>query len=194
MRVAVAAAGEGPGVLLVHGWSPEPPWPGVQALADAGLRGVAPTLPGWGESDKPPDGMAPRALGAWLAAFARSTGPYRAVLAAGSAAGWVGPAAEVVGLLVYPAGPRWRLRAPIPAALGRSLVGWVAPIVRPQLRASLVAKGARATLAAAVSGPPAPAPRTATVTTAPAEARRSPDELVRWLTGLRDFQRDPSRW
>jgi pimeloyl-ACP methyl ester carboxylesterase len=181
-------------VLLVHGWSGDPPWPGVQALAGAGLRGVAPTLPGWGDSDKPPDGMAPRALGAWLATFARATGPYRAVLAAGSAAGWVGPAADVVGLLVYPSGPRWGPRAPIPPAFARSVVGCVAPIVRPRLRAAVVAKGARATLAAAVTGPLAPPPRTASVVTASVEARRSPDRLVRWLTGLRDFHRDPVRW
>ncbi len=57
VRVAWVAAGppDGPAVLLLHG---EPSWSFLyrkvmRVLADAGLRAIAPDLPGFGRSDKP---------------------------------------------------------------------------------------------------------------------------------------------
>jgi haloalkane dehalogenase len=57
LRIAWVAAGpaDGPPVLLLHG---EPSWSFLyrkvmQVLADAGLRAIAPDMPGFGRSDKP---------------------------------------------------------------------------------------------------------------------------------------------
>jgi haloalkane dehalogenase len=57
MRVHYVDEGEGEPVLLLHG---EPTWSYlyrtmIPVLADAGLRAVAPDLPGFGKSDKPTD-------------------------------------------------------------------------------------------------------------------------------------------
>ncbi len=58
IRLHYARAGEGPPVLLLHGW-PEF-WYGwratMPALAEAGFTAIAPDLRGFGTSEKPPDG------------------------------------------------------------------------------------------------------------------------------------------
>jgi len=55
VRIHVAEAGEGPLVLLCHGW-PES-WYSwrhqLRALADAGFRAVAPDMRGYGQTDRP---------------------------------------------------------------------------------------------------------------------------------------------
>src|SRR5690348_10679214 len=55
VRLHIAEAGEGPLVLLLHGW-PES-WYSwrhqIAALASAGYRAVAPDVRGYGESDAP---------------------------------------------------------------------------------------------------------------------------------------------
>ena len=58
VRLHAAEAGEGPLVLLLHGF-PQFWWTWrhqLTALADAGFRAVAPDLRGYGASDKPPRG------------------------------------------------------------------------------------------------------------------------------------------
>lgn len=57
VRLAVYEAGEGPPVILVHGW-PEIAWSWknqIGALADAGFRAIALDLKGFGASDAPRD-------------------------------------------------------------------------------------------------------------------------------------------
>jgi pimeloyl-ACP methyl ester carboxylesterase len=57
IRMRVASMGEGPVVLLAHGW-PES-WYSwrhqIRALADAGYRALAPDMRGYGETDAPED-------------------------------------------------------------------------------------------------------------------------------------------
>ncbi len=57
IRMRVASMGEGPAVLLAHGW-PES-WYSwrhqLRALADAGYRALAPDMRGYGETDAPQD-------------------------------------------------------------------------------------------------------------------------------------------
>jgi pimeloyl-ACP methyl ester carboxylesterase len=68
--------GEGPPVMLLHGWPQTSRcWLGVApALADAGYTVVAPDLPGLGASDPLPDGFAKDAQAATLRAVMRSLG------------------------------------------------------------------------------------------------------------------------
>ncbi|SPU51581.1 Soluble epoxide hydrolase [Bordetella trematum] len=57
VRIHVTAAGQGPLVLLCHGF-PETAhaWRHqLRALAQAGFRAVAPDLRGYGRSESPPD-------------------------------------------------------------------------------------------------------------------------------------------
>lgn len=55
LEVAYRQLGDGPPVLLLHGWPTSSYlWRDVMpALADAGLRAIAPDLPGYGASSKP---------------------------------------------------------------------------------------------------------------------------------------------
>src|SRR5688572_7072818 len=96
LRVAYRAAGEGPPVVLLHGWPTSSYlWRGViPALAGAGRRVIAPDLPGFGASEKPPD--APYTIG------------FQAeVLDAFLGAVGVGRTALVVHDLGGPIGLRW---------------------------------------------------------------------------------------
>ncbi len=56
LRCGYVVAGDGPPLLLLHGWgaSLELMWPLAEQLASAGFRVYAPDFPGFGSSDPPP--------------------------------------------------------------------------------------------------------------------------------------------
>jgi pimeloyl-ACP methyl ester carboxylesterase len=82
IRLHAAEAGEGPLVLLLHGfpqfwWA----WRGqLTALAAAGFRAVAPDVRGYGASDKPPRGYDLPTLSSDVAALVRALGERDAVV------------------------------------------------------------------------------------------------------------------
>jgi len=82
VRLHVAEAGEGPLVLLLHGF-PQFWWTWrsqLVTLAEAGYRVVAPDLRGYGASDKPPRGYDLPTLSADMAALVRALGEQDAVV------------------------------------------------------------------------------------------------------------------
>ena len=82
VRLHVAEAGEGPLVLLLHGF-PEFWWAWraqLPALAAAGFRAVAPDLRGYGGSDKPPRGYDLPTAASDVAALVRALGERDAVV------------------------------------------------------------------------------------------------------------------
>jgi pimeloyl-ACP methyl ester carboxylesterase len=90
-RFHVALSGEGPLVLLLHGfpqfwyaWRHQ-----MHALADAGYRAAAVDLRGYGASDKPPKGYDTYTSTADVAALIRSLGEERAVVVGQGLGGWV---------------------------------------------------------------------------------------------------------
>jgi pimeloyl-ACP methyl ester carboxylesterase len=93
-RFHIAEAGEGPLVLLVHGW-PECWWTWrhqLTALAEAGFRAVALDLRGVGGSDRTPRGYDPGNLALDITGVIRSLGERRAHLvghAGGGSLAWV---------------------------------------------------------------------------------------------------------
>jgi len=93
VRLHAAEAGEGPLVLLLHGF-PQFWWTWrsqLTALADAGFRAVAPDLRGYGASDKPPRGYDLPTLSADIAALVRALGERDAVVVGhdwGGLLGW----------------------------------------------------------------------------------------------------------
>ncbi|CCG01484.1 alpha/beta fold hydrolase [Blastococcus saxobsidens] len=93
VRLHAAEAGEGPLVLLLHGF-PQFWWTWrsqLTALADAGFRAVAPDLRGYGASDKPPRGYDLPTLSADVAALVRALGERDAVVVGhdwGGLLGW----------------------------------------------------------------------------------------------------------
>jgi pimeloyl-ACP methyl ester carboxylesterase len=81
-RFHVAVAGDGPLVLLLHGF-PQFWWAWrhqLPALAEAGYRAAAMDLRGFGASDKPPRGYDPRTLAEDAAGVIRSLGERDAVV------------------------------------------------------------------------------------------------------------------
>lgn len=83
IRLHVAELGDGPLVLLLHGfgqfwwaWHHQ-----LRALADAGFRAVAADLRGYGDSDKPPRGYDAWTLAGDVAGLVRALGERRAHLA-----------------------------------------------------------------------------------------------------------------
>lgn len=97
-RFHVVDAGDGPTVLLLHGfptfwwtWRHQLP-----ALADAGYRVVAMDLRGYGGSDHPPDGYDPRTLSADVAGVVRCLGVSEAVVVGH---GWGGMVAWAMAVL-----------------------------------------------------------------------------------------------
>ncbi|MGY2067182.1 alpha/beta fold hydrolase [Blastococcus sp. SYSU DS0619] len=93
VRLHAAEAGEGPLVLLLHGF-PQFWWTWraqLTALADAGFHAVAPDLRGYGASDKPPRGYDLPTLSADVAALVRALGEREAVVVGhdwGGLLGW----------------------------------------------------------------------------------------------------------
>jgi pimeloyl-ACP methyl ester carboxylesterase len=82
VRLHAAEAGEGPLVLLLHGF-PQFWWTWrfqLPALAEAGFRAVAPDLRGYGASDKPPRGYDLPTLSSDVAALVRALGERDAVV------------------------------------------------------------------------------------------------------------------
>ncbi|MGY1820733.1 alpha/beta fold hydrolase [Geodermatophilus sp. SYSU D00079] len=82
VRLHVAEAGEGPLVLLLHGF-PQFWWTWraqLSALAAAGFHAVAPDLRGYGGSDKPPRGYDLPTAAADVAALVRALGEQDAVV------------------------------------------------------------------------------------------------------------------
>jgi pimeloyl-ACP methyl ester carboxylesterase len=82
VRLHAAEIGEGPLVLLLHGF-PQFWWTWrsqLTAVADAGFRVVAPDLRGYGASDKPPRGFDLPTLSADVAALIRALGERDAVV------------------------------------------------------------------------------------------------------------------
>ncbi len=138
-RVVYRAAGAGPVVLLVHG----PLRSGARfddllpLLADGGVRAVAVDLPGFGRSDKPPEGLGFEALAARLSAIGAALGPVALALGEGSG-GELAAAA-------FPAVPVWSIGAPSPRpAVLRALPD---PLIRAAVEAwgRLGAPGLRGT-------------------------------------------------
>jgi pimeloyl-ACP methyl ester carboxylesterase len=96
-RFHVAVAGDGPLVLFLHGF-PEFWWAWrdqLPALAEAGYRGAAMDLRGYGASDKPPRGYDPTTLAADVAGVIRSLGDRDAVVVGH---GWGGLVAWTVAV------------------------------------------------------------------------------------------------
>ena len=93
VRLHAAEAGEGPLVLLLHGF-PQFWWTWraqLTSLAAAGYRAVAPDLRGYGASDKPPRGYDLPTLSADAAALVRALGERDAVVVGhdwGGLLGW----------------------------------------------------------------------------------------------------------
>jgi pimeloyl-ACP methyl ester carboxylesterase len=122
IRLHVAEAGEGPLVLLLHGftgfwWS----WRNqLGALADAGYRTVAVDLRGYGDSDKPPRGYDLWTLAGDVAGLIRALGESRADVVGH---GWGG----MIGWTVTALHPRLVrslavLGAPHPLAVRRAVL------------------------------------------------------------------------
>lgn len=98
IRLHVADTGEGPLVVLLHGfgqfwwtWRHQ-----LTALGDAGMRAVAVDLRGYGDSDKPPRGYDAWTLAGDVAGLVRSLGERRAHLVGH---GWGGLLAWTVAAL-----------------------------------------------------------------------------------------------
>lgn len=95
IQLHVVTEGDGPLVLLVHGW-PEFWWSWrhqLAALAEAGFRAVAVDLPGFGDSDKPDRTYDEAWVNACLAALVEALAPGEQAIVAGHDWG---------GLLVWP--------------------------------------------------------------------------------------------
>lgn len=96
-RFHVVEAGDGPLILLLHGF-PQLWWmwrAQIPALADAGFRVVAADLRGYGGSDKPPRGYDAPTLAADIAGLIRSLGERDATVVGhdwGGYLGWVAAA------------------------------------------------------------------------------------------------------
>jgi pimeloyl-ACP methyl ester carboxylesterase len=141
-RFHVAEVGEGPLVLLLHGF-PEMWWAWrhqLSSLAAAGYRAAAMDLRGYGGSDKPPRGYDPFTLVGDLAGVVRSLGAPDAVIVGhgwGAFMGWSAAVArpKVVRRLVAVSMPHpRRLRAalaldPRQIAASRYVLGFQRPWV-----------------------------------------------------------------
>jgi pimeloyl-ACP methyl ester carboxylesterase len=152
-RFHVASAGEGPLVLLLHGF-PQFWWAWrhqVPALSAAGYRAAAMDLRGFGASDKPPRGYDPRTLADDVAGVIRSLGARDAVVVGQGLGGLVAWTLSVVHprfvrrlVAVSMPHPRRLRRAhltdPRQVRASRHVLGYQRPVLPERL---LVADGAQ---------------------------------------------------
>ncbi|RZS79382.1 pimeloyl-ACP methyl ester carboxylesterase [Motilibacter rhizosphaerae] len=141
-RFHVAEAGEGPLVLLLHGF-PQFWWTWrhvIPALASAGVRAVAMDLRGYGASDKPPRGYDPATLASDVVGVVRALGAADAVVVGnglGGLLGWTAAVAypkQVRGLVAIGAPHPLRFRAavgrdPAQLAVSRHVLGFQLPLL-----------------------------------------------------------------
>ena len=141
VRLHAAEAGEGPLVLLLHGF-PQFWWTWrhqLTGLAAAGLRVVAPDLRGYGASDKPPRGYDLPTAAADAAALVRALGEQEAVVVGsdwGGLVGWTMAALHprsVRRLVVVSAAHPRRLRASIADARQRRALAYALRFQLPRL-------------------------------------------------------------
>ena len=132
-RVCYREAGDGRTIVLVHGlglssrfWSRH-----YATLAEAGLRAIAPDLPGFGQSDGPAFGMSVEETADWLLAFADAIGLERAA--------WLGHSLATQATLALAAGSAHRVSglilasptgAPGPFRRGRQAAGLLRDLSR----------------------------------------------------------------
>jgi pimeloyl-ACP methyl ester carboxylesterase len=134
VRLHAAEAGDGPLVLLLHGF-PQFWWcwrNQLTGLAAAGLRAVAPDLRGYGASDKPPRGYDLPTAAADAAAVIRALGESEAVVVGADWGGLVG----------------WTMAALHPRSVRRLVV--VSAAHPRRLRASVADRSQRRALAPAL--------------------------------------------
>lgn len=121
IRLHIAEAGEGPLVVLLHGF-PQLWWMWrhhIPALAEAGYHVVAPDLRGFGGSDKPPRSYDLITVAGDLAGLIRALGEHRAAVVGhdiGGLVGWTAAATHpdlISGLCAISAPHPSRLRAEI---------------------------------------------------------------------------------
>src|SRR3954453_2951776 len=141
VRLHAAEAGEGPLVLLLHGF-PQFWWAWrhqLTGLAAAGLRVVAPDLRGYGASDKPPRGYDLPTAAADAAAVIRALGETDAVVVGsdwGGLVGWTMAALHprsVRRLVVIGAAHPRRLRASFADAQQRRALAYALPFQLPRV-------------------------------------------------------------
>jgi pimeloyl-ACP methyl ester carboxylesterase len=141
VRLHAAEAGDGPLVLLLHGF-PQFWWAWrrqLTGLAAAGLRVVAPDLRGYGASDKPPRGYDLPTAAADAAAVIRALGESDAVVVGsdwGGLVGWTMAALHprsVRRLVVLGAAHPRRLRASVTDAQQRRALAYALPFQLPRL-------------------------------------------------------------
>jgi pimeloyl-ACP methyl ester carboxylesterase len=141
VRLHAAEAGQGPLVLLLHGF-PQFWWTWrhqLTGLAAAGLRVVAPDLRGYGASDKPPRGYDLPTAAADAAALVRALGEQEAVVVGsdwGGLVGWTMAALHprsVRRLVVVSAAHPRRLRASVADARQRRALAYALRFQLPRL-------------------------------------------------------------
>src|SRR3954465_12358088 len=141
VRLHAAEAGDGPLVLLLHGF-PQFWWTWraqLTGLAAAGLRVVAPDLRGYGASDKPPRGYDLPTAAADAAAVIRALGEQEAVVVGsdwGGLVGWTMAALHprsVRRLVVVSAAHPRRLRASVSDPRQRRALAYALPFQLPRL-------------------------------------------------------------
>jgi pimeloyl-ACP methyl ester carboxylesterase len=141
VRLHAAELGEGPLVLLLHGF-PQFWWTWrhqLTGLAAAGLRVVAPDLRGYGASDKPPRGYDLPTAAADAAAVVRALGEQEAVVVGsdwGGLVGWTMAALHprsVRRLVVVSAAHPRRLRASVSDPRQRRALAYALRFQLPRL-------------------------------------------------------------
>jgi len=89
-KVRYGLAGTGPAALFLHGWGLRPNGyrPPIQAMADAGCRVYAPSLPGFGGTPElPPDRRSFPGYATWVGRFFDAVGEDEAAVVAGHSFG-----------------------------------------------------------------------------------------------------------
>lgn len=92
IRAAHFVYGEGPSVVLLHGWGAHSGlmWPLVERLAPLGYRCYVPDLPGFGQTPPPPEAWSVFDYAAWVLALLEANGLERVHLFGHSFGGRLG--------------------------------------------------------------------------------------------------------